>query len=82
MWRKELQERDVIFWDETRKQEYNICEMMEGRDLLLKEALTSSDQEWLNGLHHCKESVRLMTFKKINNKELLETIGKRQLELT
>ena len=54
MWRKELQERDVIFWDETGIQEYNLCEMMEGRDLLLKEALTSSDQEWLNGLHHYK----------------------------
>ena len=45
MWRKELQEKDVIFWDETGKQKYNLCEMLERRDLALKEALTSRDQE-------------------------------------
>ena len=55
--------------------------MLERRDLALKEALTSRDQEWLNGLHHCKESVRLMTFEQINTKGLLETIGKKQREL-
>ena len=36
MWRKELQERDVIFSDETGKQEYSLCEMLERRDLALK----------------------------------------------
>ena len=56
--------------------------MLERRDRALKEALTSRDQEWLNGLNHCKESVRLMTFEHINNKGLLETIGMRQSELT
>ena len=56
--------------------------MLERRDLALKEALTSRDQEWLNGLHHCMESVRLITLEQINDKELLKTIGKRQRELT
>ena len=55
MWRKELLERDVIFWDETGKQEYSLCEMLERRDLALKEALTSRDQEWFASLQgKCK----------------------------
>ena len=37
MWRKELQERDAIFWDEARKQGYSLYEMHEIRDLTLKE---------------------------------------------
>ena len=82
MWRKELQERDEIFWNEARKQEYNLCEMLEKRDLALKEALKERDQEWLNSLNHCKESVRLMTLEQINNRSLMETLSKRQRELT
>ena len=56
--------------------------MLENRDLALKDVLKARDQEWLNGLHHYKESVRLMTLKHINNKTLMETFSKRQREVT
>ena len=82
MWRKELQERDEICWNEVGKQEYSLCEVIEKRDLTLKEVLKERDQEWLNGLHHYKESVRLVTLEQINNRILMETLSKRQCELT
>ena len=47
----------------------------------MQDSLASSDQEWLNSLHHCKESLRLMTLKQINIRATLESLGKRQYEL-
>ena len=55
---------------------------MERRYQVIQNCLVSKDQGWLNGLHHCKESLRLMTMEQINNRVTLESIGKRQRELT
>ena len=41
----ELKNRDVIYWEEAGKQEYNLCEMLEKRDKAIKEELTSRDRE-------------------------------------
>ena len=56
--------------------------MLERRDQVIQNCLVFRDQEWLNGLHHCKESLRLMTLHFINNRATLESVGKRQRELT
>ena len=40
-----LKKRDVIYWEETGKQEYNLCEMLEKINKAIKEELTSKDRE-------------------------------------
>ena len=40
------------------------------------------DQHWSNCIGHMKQSLRLMTYEQINNGTLLETLAKRQRELT
>ena len=81
MWREELRVRDVVFWEESGKQEFNLCKMLETKDRSMKAALESIDIGWLNSLQHCKDSLRLTTQKLINKKSTLESIGKRQREL-
>ena len=61
--------------------------MLEDKDNALKADLESRDLEsrdmnWLNSLEHCKQSFRLMTYEQVNNRTLLESLAKRQLELT
>ena len=56
--------------------------MLEDRDNALKACLESRDKYWLNNLAHCNESFRLMTYEKVNNMTLLESLAKRQRELT
>ena len=48
----------------------------------MKAALESRDRDWLNSLAHCKESFRLMSQEHVNNKALMESLAKRQRELT
>ena len=81
MWRKEQRVRDAVFWEESRKQEFNLCKMLEVRDRSMKTALGSRDIGSLNSLQHCKDSLRLITQELINNRCTLESIGKRQHEL-
>ena len=56
--------------------------MLEDRDNAMKAALESRDKDWLNHLEHCKESFRLMTREQVNNRTIMESLAKRQHELT
>ena len=56
--------------------------MLEDREPTLKASLESRDNNWLKGLAHCKQSFRLMTYELISSRTLLETLAKRQRELT
>ena len=47
----------------------------------MKKALEARDIGWLNGLQHCKDSLRLNTQGLINNRYSLESIRKRRREL-
>ena len=82
MWREELRVRDELFWEESRKREHNLCIMLAARDCSMKKALEARDIGWLNSLQHSKDSLRLNTQELINNRCTLESIGKRQRELT
>ena len=77
-----LKIRDVIDWEEAGKQEYNLCEMQEKRDKAIKEELTSRNREWLNSLQHCRDSLKIMSHEQVNNRTLMESLAKRQCELT
>ena len=81
-WREVIRVRDVAFWEETGIHESNLLKMLEDRDKSLKVALESKDRELLNSLQHCKDRLRLKTQEMINNKTLMETLSKRQCELT
>ena len=56
--------------------------MLEDRDKAMKATLESRDRDWLNSLDHCKESLTLMTYEQVNNRALMESLAKRQRELT
>ena len=56
--------------------------MLEDRDNALKACLESRDNNWLNSLTHCKQSFFLITYEQVNNMKLLESLAKRQRELT
>ena len=43
----------------------------------IQECLVSKDRTWLNSLHSCSESLRLMTREQINLSGTLESTGKR-----
>ena len=56
--------------------------MLEKRGKAIKEELTSRDREWLNNLQHCRDILRIMSHEQINNRTLMESLAKRQRELT
>ena len=56
--------------------------MIRDRDNALKACLELRDKNWLNNLAHCREIFRLMTYEQVNNRTLLESLAKRQQELT
>ena len=72
----------MAFWTETGKHEAGLIKMLEDRDNALKAGLESRDKNWLNSLEHCMQSFRLMTYEQFNNRTLLESLAKRQRELT
>ena len=67
----------MAFWTEAR-----LIKMLEDRDNALKACLESRDNNWLNSLAHCKQRFRLMTYEQVNSRTLLESLDKRQRELT
>ena len=81
-WKTVIRDKEVAFWTETGIQEANLVKMLEDRDKAMKVALESRDRDWLNSLEHCKESLRLMTYDQVNNMILMESLTKRQCELT
>ena len=72
----------MAFWTETGKHEARLIKMFEDRDNALKACLESKDNNWLNSLAQCKKSFILMTYEQVNNRTLLESLAKRQQELT
>ena len=56
--------------------------MFERRDQGNHGILASKDQTWLNILHHFSEILRLMTQEHINIRATMESIEKRQYEMT
>ena len=81
-WRIVIKDREVAFWTETEKHKAGLIKMLEDRDNALKAGLESRDKNWLDSLEHCKKSFCLMTYEQVNNKTLLESLAKRQRELT
>ena len=75
-----MRERDVIYWEEARKKEVKLVKILDTRDKGIQDSLVSRDRAWLNSLHSCNESLRLMTQEQINMKATLESMGKRQCE--
>ena len=76
-----IRDREVSFWTETGKHEVCLLKMFGDRDNALKAWMESSDKNWLNSLAHCRESFLLMTYDKVNNRTLLESLAKLQQEL-
>ena len=81
-WRTVIRDKEVAFWTETGKHEARLIKMLEDKDNALNASLESRDNNWLNSLAHCKQSFRLMTYEQINSRTLLESLAKRQRELT
>ena len=77
-----IRDREVAFWTETGIHEANLVKLLEDRDKAMKAALESRDIDWLNSLKHCEEIFRLMTYEQVNNRTLMESLAKRQHELT
>ena len=48
----------------------------------MKESLVSKDQAWMDRLHHFSEIPRLITHVEINIRATMESIWKRQCEMT
>ena len=61
MWRVELKESGEEYWRGQKERDDNLSRMVERKDQAIQNCLVSRDQGGLNGLHHCKESMRLMT---------------------
>ena len=72
----------MAFWTEIGKHEAGLIKMLEDRDNALKAGMESRDKNWLNSLEHCKQSFLVMTYEQVNNRTLLESLAKRQRELT
>ena len=77
-----IKDKEVSFWTKIGKHEAGLLKMLGDRDNALKACLESRDKNWLNNLAHCKESFLLMTYEQVNNRTLLESLAKRQRELT
>ena len=77
-----IRDKEVAFWTETSIHEANLVKMLEDKDKAMKAALESRDRDWLNSLQHCKESIRLKTYEQVNNWALMESLAKKQCELT
>ena len=76
-WITLIRDREVAFWTETFMHEASLLKMLEDRDKAMKATLESRDKDWLNSLENCKESFRLMTQEKVNNRTLMESLAKR-----
>ena len=82
MWKDELRKRDAAYWEDSNNKEVDLVRMLETRDKGIQDSLVSRDKAWMNSLHSCSESLRLMTQEQINIRATLESVGKRQYELT
>ena len=78
----QLQPRDEYFDAELRRRDRNLEDALKQKDEEWRAELEKRDQNWLNSLAHGKQSFHLMTYEQVNNRTLLESLAKRQRELT
>ena len=79
----QLQLRDEYMEAKLRRRDRNLEDALKQRDEEWGAELEKRDQYWLiNSMAHCKQSFRLMTYEQVNNITLLESLTKRQRELT
>ena len=67
---------------ELRRRDQNLEDALKQRDEKWRAELEKRDHNWLNSLAHCKQSFFLMTYEQVNSRTLLESLAKRQRELT
>ena len=67
---------------ELRKRDHNLEDALRQRDKEWRGELENRDQYWLNSMGHMKQSFRLMTYEQVNNRAFLESLARRQRELT
>ena len=77
-----LQLRDEYMKVKLRRREHNLEDALRKRDEEWRCELEKRDQYWLNSMGHMNQSFRLMTYEKVNNRAFLESLAKRQRELT
>ena len=77
-----IRDREVAFWKEISIHEASLLKMLEDSYNAMKAPLELRDRDWLNSLAQYKESFRLMTHEQVNNRTLMESLAKRQCELT
>ena len=53
--------RDAAYWEDSNIKEVDLVRMLETRDKGIQDSMVSRDRAWLNSLHSCNESLRLMT---------------------
>ena len=68
--------------EELRRRDQNLEDALRKRDEEWRGEVERRDQYWSNCIRHMKHSFRLMTYEQIKNITLLETLVKRQRELT
>ena len=67
---------------ELRRRDQNLEDAFKKRDEEWKAELEKKDQYLLNSMANCKQSFRLMTYEQVKSRTLLESLAKRQRELT
>ena len=78
----QLQLRDEYMEAELRRRDRNLENALRKNDEEWRGELEKRDQYWLNSIGHMKQSFRLMTYEQVNNRAFLESLAKRQRELT
>ena len=78
----QLQLRDEYMEAKLRRRDQNLEDALKQRDEEWGDELEKRDQYWLNSMAHCKPSFRLMTYEQVNSITLLESLAKRQRQLT
>ena len=77
----QLQLRDEYMEAELIRRDRNLEDALKKIDEEWRAELEKMDRYWLNSMTHYKKSFRLMTYEKVNNRTLLESLAKRKREL-
>ena len=78
----QLQLGDEYMKAKLRGRDQNMEDALKKRDEEWRAELEKRDQYWLNSMGHYKKIFQLMTYEQINNRAFLESLAKRQRELT
>ena len=78
----QLQLRNEYMEAEHKRRDQNMEDALRKRDEEWRGELEKKDQCWLNSMGHMKQSFQLMTYEEVNNRAFLESLAKRQRELS